>query len=53
MRYWDTTIDRDIDMALDEMWKEEQARRAQEEAEYQALQSIHNISNPMALYGAI
>lgn len=53
MRYWDTTIDRDIDMALDEMFREEQAHRAEEERAHNALISKVNISNPMALYGAI
>ena len=53
MRFWDTTIDRDIDMALDEMWREEQARRAEEERTHDELIAKANISNPMALYGAI
>lgn len=43
--YWDSKRDKEFDEALEEMWREEQ--------EYRRKQEELNISNPMALYGAI
>lgn len=48
MRYWDTTKDRDFDIALDLL------RQEQREVEHlEQIQDTINISNPMKLYGAI